>query len=95
MSGKNKKDDKESTKESTEKVTVEKTEIPQEVVQKPAPKVDKQTLIPAKLFIKNLKVKLAKEKVSESIYIAFLSSVEKVDTEANYQKTWDTTFKRK
>ena len=68
---------------------------PDETPPEPVKPVKKNTLIPAKLFINNLKVKLAKEKVSESLYIAFLSSVKRVDTEANYKKIWDTTFKRK
>ena len=87
---KNKKDTEKATVETPEE-TVETVEAPPE----PVKPVKKNTLIPSKLFINNLKVKLAKENVSESLYIAFLSSVERVNTEANYQKIWDTTFKRK
>lgn len=79
---------KKKTSGETQEKIVETTTEPE----KPA---NKDSLIPAKLFIKNLKAKLAKEKISESLYIAFLSSVEKVNTETNYQKIWDTTFKRK
>ena len=78
---------KKATEETQEKIV--------ETPPKAAKTVKKNTLIPSKLFINNLRVKLAKEKVSESLYIAFISSVQRVDTEANYQKIWDTTFKRK
>ena len=80
-------------KKATEETQEEIVETPPEPV-KEIP-VKKDTLIPSNLFIKNLKVKLAKENVSESLYIAFVSTVQRVDTEANYQKIWDTTFKRK
>lgn len=94
MSGKNKKATEENQAETQEKI-VETS--PPEPVKNPVKEmpIKKNSQIPAKLFINNLKVKLAKEKVSESLYIAFLSSVQRVDTEANYQKIWDTTFKRK
>lgn len=55
---------------------------------------EEPTQIASKQFVKILKEEFKKENISESVYIAFLASVPKVDWEENYRLIWKTTFKR-
>ncbi len=55
---------------------------------------EKPVQIASKQFVKILKEEFKKENISESVYIAFLASVPKVDWEKNYRLIWETTFKR-
>lgn len=50
--------------------------------------------IASKQFLKILREELKKEKISETVYKAFLASVPKVDWEENYRLIWETTFRR-
>lgn len=50
--------------------------------------------IASKQFLKILREELKKEKISETVYKAFLASVPKVDWEKNYRMIWETTFRR-
>ncbi|MCK5606077.1 hypothetical protein KAR91_29530 [Candidatus Pacearchaeota archaeon] len=55
---------------------------------------EKPVQIASKQFVKKLKEEFKKEKISESVYIAFLASVPRVDWEENYRLIWETTFRR-
>ena len=55
---------------------------------------EKPVQIASRQFVNKLKEEFKKEKISESVYIAFLASVPKVDWEENYRLIWETTFKR-
>ena len=50
--------------------------------------------IPSKLFIKNLAVELKDEKISPSVFNAFVMVAKPIDLEENYRKLWKQTFKR-
>lgn len=55
---------------------------------------EKPVQIASKQFVKILKEEFKKENISESVYIAFLASVPKVNWEKDYRLIWETTFKR-
>ena len=82
----NQKDEKTSAK--VEEKSVE--EKPQKV----EPPRENNVIMATKQFVKILKDELKKETISKSIYVAFMSSAPKVDTEENYRKIWKNTFRR-
>ena len=51
-------------------------------------------LIPTKLFLKKLEEELKGELLPRNIFLAFQRIAPRVDTEENYRKLWETTFKR-
>ncbi len=54
----------------------------------------KPVQIASKQYVKLLKEEFKKEKISESIYTAFLNSVPRVDWPENYRLIWETSFRR-
>ena len=81
-------EDQSSTIEPVEKNIQESLpEVAEETEEKPIKIASKQ-------YVKKLKEEFKTEKISESVYTAFLASVPKVDWEKNYRLIWDTTFKR-
>ena len=104
---KNQEDSDTQTKDQFEENTVLEEQLPQNeqaeisdetnsgsgggVIEEPE---EKPVMIPSKQFVKILKDELDKEKISESIYVAFLASVPKVDWEENYRLMWTSTFRR-
>lgn len=65
-----------------------------EVIDKVINPTSQPTPIPCKLFVKNLKAELKKEKISPSVFNAFQMVANPVDLEKNYRELWKKTFKR-
>lgn len=55
----------------------------------------KNDKITARAFIEKLKSEHKKDKILESVFIAFKSVVGVTDTEENYREIWTKNFKRK
>ncbi len=56
--------------------------------------VEKPVQISSKQYVLKLKEEFKKEKISESVYKAFINSVPRADWEENYRLIWETTFRR-
>ncbi|MCK5022748.1 MAG: hypothetical protein KAS04_01110 [Candidatus Aenigmarchaeota archaeon] len=88
--------------EPVEEQTTEEKPIDEPVEEKPVVeptpvtlKVNKNEVTTSRAFIQKLKEEHKKDKILDSVYIAFKTVVPMTDTESNYRKIWIKNFKRK
>ena len=86
---------KDKSKQPTEKTPEETSEEVIEEAPEEVPKVAKPSdQIPARMFVKKLKEELKGVHLPKHIFDVFQKIVPSVDTEENYRKVWENTFKR-